>query len=112
MKCPRCRTNSLVNGECLSCGWKRTPPEEQRKYIEANADEIAIDYANMGSIKVREKWGISNSALYRIPQVRAFMHKPRTKRSPDGIPPLPLFSDSWASEVQLKWLEIWEEIQK
>lgn len=111
-KCPRCRTASLVNGKCLSCGHKKRSAEELRKLIEANAEEIAQDYSMFGASKVYEKWDISASTLYRIPQVRNYMKKPRTKRSPDGIPPFPIFSDSWASDVQLKWLEIWEVLQK
>ena len=104
MKCSRCG-GSIVEKKCISCGEELPNPTAKGKFIKANAQEIADDYITMGSTRVCLKWGFGTAALYRIPEVRKAMGQPRG----DGLPLFPVWSNEWATEVQLKWLEIWEK---
>ena len=109
-RCPRCG-QQLSNGECL-CGYRRRSRIEMRKIVQANLSQILTDVVEIGPGKTSKKWRIGNSTLYRIPEVRRVMLlKDGDNGSHDGLPPLPAFSESWAPEVQLKWLEIWEKVE-
>ena len=100
----------MSNGECL-CGYKRRNSEETNKRITANAKEIAEDFSKIGATKTCRKWQISTASLYRISEVREQMVKPRLKMAREGLPALPCFSNDWPSEVQLRWLDIWERME-
>lgn len=115
-RCPKCKSNNLVKEDgrqkCLSCGYEIVSKREKHAFIIANAKEIANDYLELGYEKTIYKWRISKTALYAIPEIKEVrIQRPQLYVKPtDGqMPDLPQFSNEWSSEVQLKWLEIWEK---
>lgn len=135
LKCSKCgnplgrsdpRTQSNT---CINCGKVIRGTHEIHNFIQANRKEIAKDYKEYGLSKTLNTWRISATALYKIPEVREvkgiyrteyhIRHikesegeiNTKTKEQGNGhLPQLPIFSNDWESEVQLKWLSLYEII--
>lgn len=132
LKCPQCGKEALYKNKetqgcvCMNCSKEIKGTHEMHLFIQANGKEIAKDYLEMTTEEVLYKWGISNSALYRISEIIEIRaNKPKSRgrphliapksvkadnRSNEHLPQFPIFSNDWASEVQLKWLDIYEII--
>jgi len=92
-------------------------PAQKHKYFEKNKDAIVADLLSLGRAAVRAKWGIGKSALtdferkWLSDEQRGQITSLGIKSRINGrLPAFPAFSDSWAPEVQCKWLEIYEKI--
>ena len=109
-----------------------------KKYIE-HKDEIIADLVGIGRAATREKWNIPKGgsihgivARWLTPEQKAVMlsFAPKSNRSPrvsdvpttppiqsqpDSpgvlvIPQFPEFSETWATEIQLAWLEVYARL--
>ncbi len=129
LPCPKCGAPSLdkdtpTQGRtCINCGKHIKGTHEVHLLIQANGKNIAKDYEDKGLKPTLHKWGISTKALYNIPEIieiKSKYHKYqhikrpantiRKERSNGHLPQLPIFSNDWTSEVQLKWLSLYETI--
>jgi len=119
LKCPKCG-NSIGNNNskeqsrtCLNCGYEARGTREIHTLLALNGKEIAEDYIKLGLTDTLAKWGISTTALYKLPEVRELKGK-YSKLAHEKIiglvPSLPSFSDNWSEPVQLKWLGIYETL--
>lgn len=120
LNCPQCgkplpKTDGVKQQRvCANCGKEIKGMREIHSLIQSNAKEIAADYLALGLTDTMAKWGISATPIYRLPEVRALKGKYSRllhKRSCQDIG-LPVFSNEWDKEVQLKWLELYKETMK
>jgi hypothetical protein len=96
------------------------------KYYADNRGAIVEDLLNTGRAATANKWGICKGMTYRLierwltPEQRASMpHAPSltpvaTTAGPESgngrLPHFPEFSATWDPSVQLKWLEVYENL--
>jgi len=115
--CPKCGAPAIKSDggwHCSAmCGHDNMSALEKHTFIQTNIKEIVNDFRTKGSVKTIDRWKISSSTLYNLPEIREIVeHKAYSRFSGDGaIPSLPEFSNDWTPEVQLKWLEIWEKVK-
>lgn len=98
------------------CGNEVKSTEERHKFLKANLDEIIGDCLFRGVVKTAAKWQISENCLYKTPEIHEALERKRAgllevPSTNGATPKLPEFSNDWTSEVQLKWLGIWEKLK-
>ena len=138
-KCPRCSGGKTLERDsegdihCWSCGttFQQNMSYDNRQlakhqFCEDNKAAILADVKSMGTSATAKKWMVRGAALYQTlkrwgykvndkPQEVAASEQGKIipMASSDGkLPPFPVFSDSWASPVQLKWLELYEKLSE
>jgi len=100
---------------------------KRNQYYENNKEAIIYDLFAMGRYATRDKWGIPKGTLVHLEYrwlTREQRHKLTTEEpinppqfpasrppSENGhLPHFPQFSDSWDPAVQLKWLEVYQNL--
>jgi DNA-directed RNA polymerase subunit RPC12/RpoP len=122
--CPKCKGKLRWDNEekefvCLTCGYRRRSSLSKHKFYELNKKEILADFNTLGVSGMRKKWGIPNSSWVQLRErwgVGIEAEQPlQAVSTPNGkapqLPEFPPFSDNWVPEVQLKWLDIWANLQ-
>jgi hypothetical protein len=126
LKCPKCKTPlNVIEGElkCIACGYVRSKTGERHEFYELHKEEIIQDFAKLGRVAMRKKWGIPPASwcqLMRRWNVSPTAVDPGMPVPPPPIPPVPHntaglppfppfppFNEEWVSEVKIKWLDIW-----
>jgi ribosomal protein L37AE/L43A len=99
------------------------PANRKHDYIEEHKDEIIADLLSFGRSITCSKWDISETTIH------VFEKKYLTNEQKDQItkigmeigkyipdngqmPPFPRFKDTWDVSVQLKWLEVYEALNR
>jgi hypothetical protein len=137
-KCKKCGgtiTSDGGNPKCINCGYEplempapdvlkqvrivdvveKRPDQLQkrRQWYKKHKAEIKADIAQLGFRPAAEKWG------YPYQMTGLFSDKRRVKKALPAedqkvdhkdreLPGLPVFTDSWPENVQIKWLEVWQ----
>lgn len=117
-KCSRCGGSLLFEngrGHCLSCGFDKVNVRDRHQFIESNKDEILEDIKSLGSTKTRKKWGLSTSTIAKLstPKSHVIRASVSTSHPPCHnvkLPELPPYSEQWDPSVQLKWLDIYQDL--
>ena len=103
-----------------------TAIQEKHRYYESHKGEIMTDLLSLGRQAAQDKWGIPSSTAtglekrWLTPTQRAILttasfeqrlRAPLPAISANGhLPHFPQFSDSWDPAVQLKWLEVYQNL--
>lgn len=121
--CPKCQ-GQLINENgrpvCLQCGHEPLTAVEHRKWYKDSVHEMINDLLANGPEAVEKKWRVKPQMIGHL---RLHPHYLKNLKGPtedtpvrpmkkttekQGLPPLPSFNDNWSSEVQVKWLTVWE----
>ena len=114
-KCPKCQ-GALVYSSgvktCINCGDTPMSAGERQQWWRDNRKEIARDAVTIGVPATIAKWRIPKQLIATLHRGSpALLSKAAPAADPQGpevhIPDLPDFKDSWTTEVQLKWFDIW-----
>jgi len=108
---------------------------EQHQYYEEQKEQILADLRSIGRPATRKKWNLTSSTIHQLesrwitPQEmkeitvqsqkerRAGDRKQKSsttqeENTHDHLPLFPEFSNEWGEPVQLKWLEVYEQLTK
>lgn len=117
-KCPTCGGDLFLEDDvpkCFACSrFIRTNPQKTA-YYNANKEAILADVATRGRPTALDSWHITGSTFHNLKKRwdRNGSPPPDPPPAPAGryvFPELPVFSDSWPEEVQLRWLDTYREI--
>lgn len=114
-RCAHCGGNLFVEDharKCLQCGRTWISVTEIYQFYEDHKKDILADIADIGRSKTLEKWQIPSGSMSKL--LNRWLHERPSARalaaasqSNNHLPELPAFSNDWAPEVQIKWLETW-----
>ena len=135
-KCPKCNDSNTLEKDpegdlhCWGCGTTFKMSYDDRllarhRFYEENKAAILADIKSIGTSATAKKWKINGASLHhvlkrwereasdKVQKTATSQDKIIPTASSDGkLPPFPVFSDSWTSPVQLKWLEIYEKLRE
>jgi len=99
---------------------------EKHRYYEEHKEEILADLRSMGRPATLKKWNIPNGTMSQLEKrwlpplerhdltLRSYTERSRAKRKNGGnsLPSFPEFSDDWPKSVQIKWIEVYQQLSK
>lgn len=113
--CPKCQGNMFDEDgaiKCLQCSKEIGTKQDRTDFYMANSAAILNSETAVGRTATIKRFNIPPGTMPGLLKRLAAKNgdKPAPAPGPkttDAIPELPAFSNDWAPEVQLKWLDIW-----
>ena len=75
MICTRCKTRSVIQGYCLSCGHDNKRKKARTncgRALKLNPEEVLADYRSIGHHRAARKWALSDGCLYKVPGIQKY----------------------------------------
>jgi hypothetical protein len=117
------KVDQKVDTSRRGLNFSRLPANRKHEFIESHKDEIIADLLSFGRPITCSKWNISETTIHvfekkyltneQKDQITKIGMEIGKYISEDGqMPPLPRFKDSWDVSVQVKWLEVYEALNR
>ena len=98
---------------------------EKHRHYEEHKEEILADLRSMGRPATLKKWKIPCGTMGQLEKkwltplerhdltLRSHAEKSRAKKNGgNSLPSFPEFSDDWPKSVQIKWIEVYQQLSK
>jgi len=117
-KCPTCDGSLLWEDgvrKCMACSREIRKLHDLKQFYNHNKDQIITSVKNLGQPKSAQLWKMSTSTLHT--KIKSWGY--REGRTTKAVPApsdnhhrleLPPWSDNWPESVQLKWLDIFLQL--
>ena len=98
----------------------------KHRHYEEHKEEILADLRSLGRPATLKKWNIPNGTMSQLEKrwlpplerhdltLRSYAERSQAKRKNGGnsLPSFPEFSNDWPESVQIKWIEIYWQLNK
>ena len=99
---------------------------EKHRHYEEHKEEILADLRSIGRPATLKKWNIPNGTMSQLEKrwlsplerhdltLRSHAERSQIKRKNGGnsLPSFPEFSPDWPESVQIKWIEVYQQLSK